>query len=476
MKRINKKAVSVFTALTLAFSPVYSGLSVISYAAEQVSSNEAFLSVPSGTTASNGMFTITFDPSAVTVTEVTPGSMFEGIMTSTNIRDGKITFAFVNTKPMDIGGDIAKISYSSNGGTPAFTLKVNELVTIDSEGNEQTVSSEKFTVNTEKNIPASRTANLSVPKNTTATNGMFTVTFDPSVTTVTDVTPGEMFEGIMTSTNIKNGKITFAFVNTKPVDIGGKILKITYTSSEKNPAFTLKINELVTLDDEGKEQTVSGDNISTDVPDSETEDQNYGFTISSETEGASHSFKVKAMLPSGTGVTNGLLNLNFDASEISVSDIKACGDLANAMVETNISDGNAKIIFISTKPISGESWLEFEITGQKEATAKISLSADEFYHTDATGKYEAIPVSDAETSFSVLPEVTEPDENEVIIEKYDVCDDGCINAADLSMIQKILLAPDSASDAEKKRADINGDGTVDVLDMTALVKLILGME
>ncbi len=395
MNKFNKKAVSFLSALMLACSPVYTGMPFTSYAVEQTSSNEAFLTVPDGTTASNGMFTITFDPSAVTVTEVAPGDMFSGVLTYSNIKEGKVTFAFVNTEPMDISGDIAKISYSSTESAPEFTVNVDELITLDETGSEQNVSSEGLKIKTAEIVTDSKETLISVPDGTTASNGMFTITFDPSAVTVTEITPGDMFSGVLTYSSTKEGKVTFAFVNTEPMNIGGNIIKIVYTSSDKKPSFTLTVNELVTLDEEGKEKNVSGDNIKIDSTDN-TPCFNLSF-LSSE----SHSLKLKAALPSGTGVTNGLINLSYDPSEISVSDIKACGALANAMVETNISEGNVRVVFISTKPINEESWLEFEITGLKETGTSVKLSADEFYKINDAGEFEAIAVNSCGVDFDV---------------------------------------------------------------------------
>ncbi len=464
MNKYNKKAVSFLTALLLAYSPVYTGISFTSNAVEQAAANEAFLSVPSGTTASNGMFTVTFDPTTTKVTEITPGDMFTGIMTSSSIKDGKITFAFVNTKPMDISGDIIKISYTSAESSPAFTLKVNELVTLDEAGNELKVASDSLKINTSETVSTAKEIFLTVPEGTTASNGMFTVSFDPTNTTVTEVTPGDMFEGVMTSSSVKEGKVTFAFVTTKPMDISGKIMKISYTTTSDTPSFTLKINELVTLDEAGNEHDVAGDSIKTGDDEEGSEVQNYRLSLSSEADTATNIVKVRADIPAGTGVTNGLLNLSFDPSEVSVSNIKACGALSEAMIETNISENNAKIVFISTKPINNESWFEFDITGKKDVLTKISFSAGEFYKIDASGNFEEIPVISSEATLKAQPAKEDTKDKPKLELKTDINDSdkahtiraSAVIPAGTDVTNGILLIGFSSSEISVSDITING--------------------
>lgn len=55
----------------------------------------------------------------------------------------------------------------------------------------------------------------------------------------------------------------------------------------------------------------------------------------------------------------------------------------------------------------------------------------------------------------------------------DINDDGCVNAEDILEIKKLLLSSDPLSDEMIKKADINKDGTVSVLDYTQLINYIL---
>ena len=58
----------------------------------------------------------------------------------------------------------------------------------------------------------------------------------------------------------------------------------------------------------------------------------------------------------------------------------------------------------------------------------------------------------------------------------DVNGDGSVSVADVTALVNIILGKDSgnASASQPQVADVNGDGSVSVADVTALVNIILG--
>ena len=56
----------------------------------------------------------------------------------------------------------------------------------------------------------------------------------------------------------------------------------------------------------------------------------------------------------------------------------------------------------------------------------------------------------------------------------DANGDGVVDVVDVTTIVDFILEKQTPSDAQKANSDVNGDGTIDVVDLTATVQIILG--
>ena len=56
----------------------------------------------------------------------------------------------------------------------------------------------------------------------------------------------------------------------------------------------------------------------------------------------------------------------------------------------------------------------------------------------------------------------------------DANGDGTVDVVDVTTIVDFILEKSTPTDAQKANSDVNGDGTIDVVDLTATVQIILG--
>ena len=56
----------------------------------------------------------------------------------------------------------------------------------------------------------------------------------------------------------------------------------------------------------------------------------------------------------------------------------------------------------------------------------------------------------------------------------DANGDGTVDVVDVTTIVDFILEKSTPTDAQKANADVNGDGIIDVVDLTATVQIILG--
>ncbi len=481
MKNKIIKAASVITALMLASCNTYTLLPSVTYAAEQSAQSEAFVTIPEGTFASNGMLTITYDPEKIKVTGTTSGDMLKGVMNSANIREGKITFGFASIKPVDISGNILKITYEGNEGTSPFTMNVNELITLDDKGNELSVDTSGIYVKTD--IPheaefdlsysssgSNITATLGFPEGTKVTNGVITVNYDKNKLKFLDGAPEKALEnGMAEFHETQDGQIKIVFIDTTEIN-GGKALSLNFKALAESSDISVYADEFFFTDKDGKSKSIPVKPAYCSVKADKTVTAAKLSIFPSEPddpENPTSKVAVTANIPAGTGVTNGVLTLSYDPEVISVSDITPGGSLENAMTAINeISEGTVKIVFISSDPINDEGWISFECTGKKDGTAAVSINADEFFATSIDGIADPIPVENAEVMFNI----SSFKETQL---KYDINGDGDVSAPDLIVMSACIFSPDSVKPEVLKRADLNKNGIVNVFDMIRLKKYLL---
>ncbi len=471
------KTASLITALTLACCNPVVIMPHTAYAAEQSTQAEAFITVPEGTFASNGMFTVTYDPQKVTVTDAKAGDMITGGMNIANIKNGKVTFAFVNTKPMDISGNILKITYETDGSPSPFSLKINELITLDEKGNELGVDRSGISIaaDTAKNEPefslscsssgSTVKATLSFPENTDVTNGVIVVNYDEQKLKYLNGSAESSLENGMFEINkVSEGQIKIAFINTKAIS-GGEAFSLNFEALSKYSQISAQAEEFFYTDANGESTSITVKPASCSV---EADDTAYA-KLSISLPGSYSAFDppsnitASVNIPEKTGVTNGVLTLSYNPEEVSISKSVLGGSLENAMVEINeISEGVVKIAFINPDPINEKGWISFDLTGKKDCFTTVQINADEFLATGKDGVAVPIPVESGSAYICILSSI-----------KYDINGDGTVSSPDLIALRNCIFSPESVTPEVLKRADLNNNDTVNVFDMIRLKNYLL---
>ncbi|MBQ2490155.1 MAG: hypothetical protein II539_00535, partial [Muribaculaceae bacterium] len=105
-----------------------------------------------------------------------------------------------------------------------------------------------------------------------------------------------------------------------------------------------------------------------------------------------------------------------------------------------------------------------DIVGTSYTVENLTEEATYEYKVKAFG-------ADAESAWSNIIEVTLADQSQGL--QGDVNGDGRVNVSDVSALINMILGLEPMAEA---RADVNGDGRVNVSDVSALINIILGIN
>ncbi|MBA7581266.1 hypothetical protein ES708_23168 [subsurface metagenome] len=134
-----------------------------------------------------------------------------------------------------------------------------------------------------------------------------------------------------------------------------------------------------------------------------------------------------------------------------------------------------EIPLMSTE-ISPGTWRVVQIMGLDTVSGSGSLAVLHFHVIGSTGESSAIDLSNGMLSGfeGEIPATWTGDLVEVVppVEPGDANGDGVINVLDITKVVRIILA----LDAETLGSDANEDGEVNVLDITKIVRIILGLD
>ena len=117
--------------------------------------------------------------------------------------------------------------------------------------------------------------------------------------------------------------------------------------------------------------------------------------------------------------------------------------------------------------------LYYETTGEETPDICVRFSNEDIYNEDLGANYlGTLDVAKAENTSGDTFTASSLSSNNTSVIKGDVNSDGTVNTADLTALQKFLLADDSIKITESS-ADMNDDGAVNIIDFIVLKKVFL---
>lgn len=131
---------------------------------------------------------------------------------------------------------------------------------------------------------------------------------------------------------------------------------------------------------------------------------------------------------------------------------------------------------------SEESTDEYEeVTDSEESTDEYEETTDSEESTDEyaedTDSEEYTEENTDEVTDTDSEETAETDtESEVAYEVGDINGDGRVNTIDAILIQRYLALQTEFDDAQLKRADVDGSGSIDVADVITMLELLAGLR
>ena len=118
--------------------------------------------------------------------------------------------------------------------------------------------------------------------------------------------------------------------------------------------------------------------------------------------------------------------------------------------------------------------LYYDTTGENTPDICVRFSNEDIYNEDLGANYlGTLDVAEAEnTSGDSFTAISLSSQNTSVI-KGDVNFDGSVTTADITALQKFLLADSTIHITEPSSADMNDDGSVNIIDFILLKKLLL---
>lgn len=184
---------------------------------------------------------------------------------------------------------------------------------------------------------------------------------------------------------------------------------------------------------------------------------------------------VPVRITENQGFTNFAISLEYDPEKLELISINTTDDqspyLCGAMVSTNTGWKNAEgktcgyIVSASENAVSGDGILF-------TATFRVSQDLDDYTTVTPVAHY----VRNNSAVFSIFEEITAsvtPGTIKAIV-AGDVTGDGMVEYDDVMKVYKASLGEVNLTEEEKLLADINGDQTIDNLDVEEIYRIYTG--
>ena len=118
--------------------------------------------------------------------------------------------------------------------------------------------------------------------------------------------------------------------------------------------------------------------------------------------------------------------------------------------------------------------LYYDTTGENTPDICVRFSNEDIYNEDLGANYlGTLDVAEAENNSDDTFTVTSLSSPNTPVIKGDVNSDGSVTTADITALQKFLLADSTIHITEPSSADMNDDGSVNIIDFILLKKLLL---
>lgn len=480
-----KKMLSLIAALMIiATQTPYAYIQPESVMAEQTEQIESVsINISELTEITNGMITVTYDNTKLLLKSSKAGDTLSSAMCAVSNKEGKVTIGFVSSKVISLEGSLLDIEFERISGTEDISelcsFEINEFISLDKDGKEYNASTDSVKlvsdtvkesavvsvvgkISEETSLPQ---VMLNISENTNATNGVFTVKYDPEIIKFENGSVCKAFEGVMAEINeVSPGTIKIAFINNTAISAGGDMIQLDFSAvSEGNTALEVEVNELCNIsDDSAKDiicKTISGSLTIDKVEKSK-------ITLTDATAEVSGKADIFVSLPENTGVTNGSMMLEYDTKLVKFDSSEICEAFEGVMAEVNeVEPGKIMIAFIKSDGISiGGNALKLSFTAIAEGETSLALSVKEFSKISVTGDISDIPVETANGKITVT--VSEEVE-------YDVDGNGVVSAIDLVYVQKCILDSLNVTPDIYRRADVNKNGEVNIFDLIRLKQIML---
>lgn len=217
----------------------------------------------------NGVITVKYDPSVIRFESVSAGELLENAFFEANeISEGTVKIAFVSSTGITAAGNAFNINFSAvSDGASDIGLVLSEFASGSSKINASAVSG-SVTVNMKKaelSMDASAAedgrvnAAVVLPNDTGVTNGVLTVSYDPSVLKFDSASVCGVLEKSVAEINGKEpGTVKIAFVNSTGITEGGEAVKLVFTSSETaDTKITVSADEFMKTASDGAVSKIS---------------------------------------------------------------------------------------------------------------------------------------------------------------------------------------------------------------------------
>lgn len=480
-----KKMLSLIAALMIiATQTPYAYIQPESVMAEQTEQIESVsINISELTEITNGMITVTYDNTKLLLKSSKAGDTLSSAMCAVSNKEGKVTIGFVSSKVISVEGSLLDIEFERISGTEDISelcsFEINEFISLDKDGKEYNASTDSVKlvsdtvkesavvsvvgkISEETSLPQ---VMLNISENTNATNGVFTVKYDPEIIKFENGSVCKAFEGVMAEINeVSPGTIKIAFINNTAISAGGDMIQLDFSAvSEGNTALEVEVNELCNISDDSAK-----DIICKTVSDSLTIDkvEKSKITLTDATAEVTGKADIFVSLPENTGVTNGSMMLEYDTKLVKFDSSEICEAFEGVMAEVNeVEPGKIMIAFIKSDGISiGGNALKLSFTAIAEGETSLALSVKEFSKISVTGDISDIPVETANGKITVT--VSEEVE-------YDVDGNGVVSAIDLVYVQKCILDSLNVTPDIFRRADVNKNGEVNIFDLIRLKQIML---
>lgn len=481
MKKILSLAAAIILSTSMSFDGYLDTGSVLT--AEAVDTEKVSVTLSELTEVTNGMITVTYDTEKLRLEKAKAGSVLASSLCTVRNTDGKTIIAFAASDVMSVEGSLLDLEFTRISGTEDISelcsFTVNEFISLDKEGKEYNVSTEqlKFVSDTKKSEAVVSVSGkideetsepqvmLNISENTGVTNGIFTVKYDPEVIKFEKGTVCEAFKGTYAEINeVSAGVIKIAFVNNTGISAGGDMIKLDFSVvNDGTSALEVEVNEFSNVLMSGEVEKISTKTVGGSVTVSQS--QKAEISITDAITNVSQKTDVFISIPVGTGVTNGVMTVEYDTKLAKFDSSEACDAFENTLVQVYEAEpGKIKIAFINSQGImAGGNALKLSFTGVASGETTLTLSVSEFSNISLSGDVTKIPVKITNGKFVVKAEEVD----------YDVDGNGVVNALDLVYAKRSILHSESVTQDVYRRTDINKDGKVNVFDLIRLKQIMI---